>query len=93
LKIFVRNPLLEEGKKAEFISDIKIYPNPAKNILNITAGDNENHTYSIKDMNGKTILQNTFIGKTQLDITLPKGIYMVEVQSVNAIKVEKLVVE
>jgi hypothetical protein len=87
------NPMLEEGKKSEIITDIKIYPNPAKNIVHIVSSNGENHTYSIKDMNGRTIVQNTFVGKTQLDITLPKGMYMVEVQSINTIKVEKLVVE
>lgn len=62
---------------------LKVYPNPANDILNIyTNGVNITHQeFQLSDMTGKTIIRESLnSGKTQLNIAgLSPGIYFIEV--------------
>jgi hypothetical protein len=59
-------------------ADIKLYPNPANNILFIE-GLTQQAVISFTDINGKMLI-NTSISKNQIDISnLPKGIYSIKI--------------
>jgi len=68
------------GLHENFISNIKIYPNPTTGILLIEC---ENHSIiKLYDMLGKEVLTKTANGKTEIDIShLSKGVYPLRVFS------------
>ncbi|MFZ4798534.1 MAG: T9SS type A sorting domain-containing protein [Bacteroidia bacterium] len=76
----------------------KIYPNPAKNLLNIESKNNITNI-QIFDLMGKEILnkipekqtQNLQLDLTQIEI--PKGIYFIKVQSLEGLVTKKIVIE
>ncbi|MEP3974791.1 T9SS type A sorting domain-containing protein [Nonlabens ulvanivorans] len=77
-------------------SSIKVYPNPAKSFINLSAS-NSLESVTIMDINGRTLSQTNFTGNsTDQRISLENlssGIYFVTIQSGLGQKVEKLVVE
>lgn len=73
-------------------STFNLYPNPAKNSFFIESKDSGN--VSIYDLSGKKILvKNNLSGRNQIQINLPKGIYIVEFESQNSKSTKKLVVQ
>lgn len=79
------------------LSNIKMYPNPANELVNIEMGNiADDATISITDISGKTIAQKTFSPKNNTIIanfdirSYPAGIYLVNVQSSALIKTMKL---
>src|SRR5690606_34179057 len=70
-------------------NEFRIYPNPAKNSFFIES--NEKGIIKIFDLNGKLIQTKKQISeKTQIDISLPKGMYIVEFESGNSKSTKKL---
>lgn len=76
----------------------KIFPNPAKNLLNIESKNNVISVH-IFDLMGKEIM-NKISEKTtqnlQLDLTqieIPKGIYFIKVQSMESLVTQKIIIE
>lgn len=66
------------------ISDIKLFPNPANTVINLSAPIKGTQLISIYDSKGRKILSNTYGVQehsiVKIDITsLPKGIYWLEV--------------
>jgi len=75
------------------LSGVKIYPNPATNVLNIQSDIEVLTKVSITDLNGRVVKQvSNNLSQISLG-DLSKGIYMVTIESANAKKVEKLIVE
>jgi hypothetical protein len=75
------------------LSGVKMYPNPAKDILNIQSETEELTKVSITDLNGRVVKEVTN-NLSQISLgNLAKGIYMVTIESATAKKVEKLIVE
>ncbi len=77
-------------------SQFEMYPNPAKNILNIKTQLSEKTMIIICDMAGKTFVSKTINPNTQETINienLEKGIYMICFQTGNSRMVQKLVKE
>lgn len=73
-------------------STFAIYPNPAKNSFFIESQEKGN--LSIYDLSGKKVLsKNNLTGKTQINISLPKGIYLVEFDNQKSKSTKKLIVE
>lgn len=76
----------------------KIFPNPAKNLLNI---ESNNNITSIQffDLMGKEILSKIPEKQTQnlqinlSEILIPKGIYFIKVQSLEGFITQKLIIE
>ena len=70
------------------LSDVKIFPNPATDILTLWFDNSqqENVSYSVYDMNGRTLLHEQEVSmmnahKLNLDVqSLRKGNYLVKVQ-------------
>jgi PKD repeat protein len=80
-----------------FSSDkIKVYPNPANNIITIeTSSLNKNEDISIYSIQGELLLQQPILlAKTNVDIsTLAKGLYFIKVKAEKGLAVKKFVKE
>jgi PKD repeat protein len=65
-------------------SNIKIYPNPTNNIINIEGlNKNENNNIQIFDMQGKLVITKTFTEKVMIDLSeLNKGVYVIKIGEV-----------
>lgn len=73
-------------------NSFSIYPNPAKNSFFIESEEKGN--INIYDLSGKKVLSRTNVkGKTQINISLSKGIYLVEFENGSSKSTKKLVVE
>ena len=62
-------------------SNIKIYPNPTNNIINIEGlNKNENNTIQIFDVQGKLVITKTITEKGTIDLSeLNKGVYVIKI--------------
>jgi hypothetical protein len=75
------------------LNGVKMYPNPATNVLNIQSGTETLTKVSITDLNGR-VVKEVSNNLSQISLgNLAKGIYMVTIESATAKKVEKLIVE
>jgi hypothetical protein len=65
-------------------SNIKIYPNPTNNIINIEGlNKNENNTIQIFDVQGKLVITKTITEKGTIDLSeLNKGVYVIKIGEV-----------
>jgi hypothetical protein len=65
-------------------SNIKIYPNPTNNIINIEGlNKNENNTIQIFDVQGKLVITKNITEKGIIDLSeLNKGVYVIKVGEV-----------
>jgi hypothetical protein len=65
-------------------SNIKIYPNPTNNIINIEGlNKNENNTIQVFDVQGKLIITKTINEKGTIDLSeLNKGVYVIKIGEV-----------
>jgi len=72
-------------------NDIKVYPNPARNVINFDGEDIQKmKTVRLFDISGKLVLQQSFTKR--LDISsLKTGIYIIQLQSENAILTFKII--
>lgn len=75
------------------LNGVKVYPNPAKDVLNIQSDVEVLTKVSITDLNGRVVkevsnnLSQIYLGD------LAKGIYVVTIESATAKKIEKLIIE
>ncbi|MFL9844203.1 T9SS type A sorting domain-containing protein [Flavobacterium rhizosphaerae] len=70
------------GLPALTSNKIAVYPNPASNVLNLTAGNTVISDYAIVDTTGKTISQNRVTSSGEIHINvenLAKGMYFINV--------------
>lgn len=81
-------------------TDLKIYPNPASEILNISAdiASIEGAVVSIYDMLGKKVYQNNslfvFDGEASIDVSsFESGVYLVEILKENKIETKKIIIK
>ena len=67
---------------------VRMYPNPASNVLNIALEGSEVNEVVIIDIYGKTVVRNNVAdGTNSLDISsLPAGMYFVQLRADNAVK-------
>jgi surface protein len=65
-------------------NNIKIYPNPTNNIINIEGlNKNENNTIQIFDVQGKLVITKTINEKGTIDLSeLNKGVYVIKIGDV-----------
>lgn len=87
----------------EYISDgvqdvqpieFAIYPNPAENDFNIVLADaTEAAIANVMNAQGQIVASASFVGKTQINANLAKGVYMVQVITKEGTKSQKLVVK
>lgn len=77
-----------------------IYPNPTKGGVNIELADDIEfkalpNTITVYETNGRVMHQSTFAdSRTKVNLSdLPKGMYMLEIQSAQHISIQKLLIE
>ncbi|NLA23412.1 MAG: T9SS type A sorting domain-containing protein, partial [Bacteroidales bacterium] len=86
--------VVSTGINTELSKNTTIYPNPAKDILNINSKDNLKSVKLIA-IDGKIVLnQDINNTSTTLDIsTLPAGVYFLNLENENEIAIKKLIIE
>jgi hypothetical protein len=73
-------------------SPIKVYPNPAFDILYVVNENQQNMQISMFDFLGREVLNQNVFGQVQLDMSkLPAGIYNMRIQYGNVIENRKIV--
>ena len=73
---------------------IKLYPNPAKDMITVETNYNDNHTIEIQNLLGQCIYTNNINKKATIDIsTYPKGIYIFKINTAKETIVRKFVKE
>ena len=75
------------------ISGLKIYPNPAKTLLNISSDSFEAKTVAIYNVLGKVVLSTNVTNAPINVANLAKGIYVVKVTEEGKTATRKLVIE
>lgn len=70
-----------------------LYPNPSKNVLNITLGNDENAVVKVLDMQGKVLISTpAFVSSTSLNISeLSSGLHILHLQQGSKITTTKFV--
>lgn len=57
-----------------------LYPNPAQDILTISANDHQQYLYTVIDVAGNKLLSGDLLWTTSIDVSdLPKGIYLMRI--------------
>ena len=80
-------------KKVNTINNLKIYPNPAKNTVNIVYNGSEALNLEVTDITGKKVMSQTLKTKT-IDVSgLTNGLYFVRLYNQNDDFIQKLVIE
>ncbi len=75
------------------LNDVKVYPNPCKDLLNIESNSENLSKVSISDLNGRIVKEAT-TNLSQISIKdLSKGIYSIIIESDKGKKSEKLIIE
>ncbi len=74
-------------------SDIKVYPNPASDWIEIESRTNKELMINILDLSGKVLVNYKFIGSSKFDLTsFQKGFYILRIiQSDNLIETRKII--
>ncbi|SFB00798.1 Por secretion system C-terminal sorting domain-containing protein [Flavobacterium swingsii] len=80
-------------KSNKEISGLKIYPNPAKNVLNIASDSFEAKTVAIYNVLGKVVLSEKVTNAPVNVANLAKGVYVVKVTEEGKTATRKLVIE
>jgi hypothetical protein len=72
------------------IADIRVFPNPADNFLNVSTSESSGSEYTIRNLQG-IVLQKGAVWNSTINISsLPKGIFIIELhQSGNRVAVRK----
>ena len=73
-----------------------VYPNPTKNVVNITNSSSQISTIEITDLNGRVVKQNNFSNTTDAQINisdLSTGVYMMKIISDNGTTTKKIIKE
>lgn len=77
-QVYRFTPSMSIGVNESFSGDLKIFPNPCKNFLNIsniTQGE-----YKVVDLNGRVVLSGVFEEVNQLDVSdLVRGVYLITI--------------
>lgn len=74
-------------------NQFQLYPNPASELVNIIAPNEEKVTICIVDLMGRTVYSNSFYSKTTIDITnLALGSYIIQLETNSKVFSNKLIV-
>jgi len=87
---FVHINEIATGIQSTEIPNLKLFPNPVKDVINITA-ENLINKVEIYTLDGKIVMQeNNFTGKMNVS-SLVKGVYMVRVYTLQGIETIKMI--
>lgn len=93
IDIAVPDGLTLSRNSFDAISGLNIYPNPAKNTLNITSDSFETKTVAIYNVLGVQVLSTTVTNAPINIAALSKGVYVVKVTEEGKTATRKLVIE
>jgi len=85
-------PAASAGIQENQIDGFSMYPNPAKNVLNLYTQSNLSKNVQISDVLGKQLV-NTTIEGTTMELHLQTGIYIIKVEEAGKVATQKLVIE
>jgi hypothetical protein len=73
---------------------VKVYPNPAKDMLIVRVNKNGNNNIVITDVIGKTLKEvNSNELETEINVSnLPNGIYFIKLSQANTNQVQKIII-
>lgn len=75
-------------------ASIKVYPNPATDLVNIETSTSGQVKAELLSQDGKTFLSTEFENKTTIDLShIPSGLYLIKVTSDYGVKTFKVVVQ
>ena len=83
--------LVGTGLKANNVSNLSIYPNPARNYIMIDGADN-NSVYRIYDLSQRMV-QEGYLYDNKIDFSLNPGIYFIQLNSKGKESMNKIVIE
>jgi hypothetical protein len=90
LKLHKYNPITVVNPVPIQDGDVKVFPNPANNLLFIN-GLNQNANVAIYDMTGK-LIYNSELCNSQIDVSnFQSGVYMMKIETANGIVTKKFV--
>ena len=75
--------------------DVKLYPNPANDILTVEVKNISNSKAEIILYNaiGQHVYQSSFTGKQQIDVSsLPQGIYLLQINDIEGNRIERKII-
>lgn len=93
--IWGEDRIVEAGMESEFAKQIRLWPNPVRDRINVNLGAAGSCTYEIYSISGKSVRR----GKSEasnwsMDLTeLEKGVYLLRVQTARGISTRKFVKE
>ena len=81
--------------KEEFSAiDLKVYPNPANDLLNVDVPTNEIHHFQIFDSSGKTILSGALNGSGSIDVnTFVSGVYLLKISNASGQAIHRVIIQ
>lgn len=85
-------PATPAGIQENQIDGFSMYPNPAKNVLNLYTQSNLSKNVQISDVLGKQLV-NTTVEGTTMELHLQTGIYIIKVEEAGKVATQKLVIE
>jgi hypothetical protein len=85
-------PATPAGIQENQIDGFSMYPNPAKNVLNLYTQSNLSKNVQISDVLGKQLV-NTTVEGTKMELNLQTGIYIIKVEESGKVATQKLVIE
>jgi len=83
----VKQTTLAEG-------EVKVYPNPAKNILTVEAANYQSATAEVYNISGQLVISQPMQAKTYIPVSeLASGVYLVKVKTANGVSIQKFIKE
>lgn len=84
------------GQEDMVVESMELYPNPAKDLLNVKFNDVQDFTVEISDLLGKIVLKQTFTSKNRITMdvsSFPEGLYMIRVVTDNKTYLDRIIVK
>jgi hypothetical protein len=84
--------VLSVGELEEF--SFNIYPNPSNGKVSVEVADNKQYNIVVQDMSGREIYSDYgLIGHSILDLSIPSGVYVIQVNSGGLVAKRKLIIK
>jgi acetyl esterase/lipase len=72
------------GVKKNTANEVKVYPNPSKNMITLHGNENEGYSkIEIYDLSGKTIILEQLVNNQISIVNLDKGVYIAKIYNLN----------
>ena len=75
-------------------ADLKIYPIPASEVLNVSVGTDEKISASVLSITGESVAEFSFEGQIEIPLTnLSKGVHVIRLTSAKGSVIRRFIVE